>query len=80
MIIMTTNNASEQALRKSVVHRKVSGGFRSTWGVEASATVATVLKTARKHRRSPLETLIDALGPSITHSLLLHLHLTPQSE
>jgi transposase len=27
-----TNNASEQALRHSVVHRKVTGGFRSDWG------------------------------------------------
>ncbi|MCK4298756.1 MAG: transposase, partial [Planctomycetes bacterium] len=26
------NNGSERALRKSVVHRKVSGGFRSAWG------------------------------------------------
>jgi transposase len=30
-----TNNASEQALRHSVVHRKVTGGFRSAWGAGA---------------------------------------------
>lgn len=65
------NNASERALRKPVVHRKVSGGFRSTWGAEAYATVATVLQTARKHGHAALETLTDALGPSIDENLLL---------
>lgn len=65
------NNASERALRKPVVHRKVSGGFRSNWGAHAYATVSTVLQTARKHGRDALETLTDALGPSIDDSLLL---------
>ncbi|MEA3401443.1 MAG: IS66 family transposase [Armatimonadota bacterium] len=65
------NNASERALRTPVVHRKVSGGFRSRWGAEAYATVSTVLQTARKHGHDPLETLTDALGPSIDDNLLL---------
>ena len=65
------NNASERALRKPVVHRKVSGGFHSTCGAEAYATVATVLQTAREHGHDALETFIDALGPSIDDSLLL---------
>jgi transposase len=43
-----TNNASEQALWNSVVHRKVTGGFRSVWGADAHAIVTTVLDTARK--------------------------------
>jgi transposase len=43
-----TNNASERALRNSVVHRKVTGGFRSDWGAAAHAAVTTVLDTARK--------------------------------
>jgi len=29
------NNASKRALRKPMVHRKVTGGFRSNWGAEA---------------------------------------------
>jgi hypothetical protein len=29
-----TNNASEQAIRTSVIHRKVTNGFRSEWGGE----------------------------------------------
>ncbi len=58
-----TNNASEQALRHSVVHRKVTGGFRSDWGAEAHAIVTTVLDTARKRREDVLATLHAALGP-----------------
>jgi transposase len=58
-----TNNASEQALRPSVVHRKVTGGFRSDWGADAHAIVTTVLDTARKRGDDLLATLHAALGP-----------------
>jgi transposase len=57
-----TNNASEQALRNSVVHRKVTGGFRSDWGADAHAIVTTVLDTARKRGEDLLATLHAALG------------------
>jgi transposase len=57
-----TNNASEQALRNSVVHRKVTGGFRSDWGADAHAIVTTVLDTARKRGEDLLTTLHIALG------------------
>ena len=57
-----TNNASEQALRHSVVHRKVTGGFRSDWGAEAHAIVTTVLDTARKRGENLLTTLHATLG------------------
>ncbi|MGH7751909.1 MAG: IS66 family transposase, partial [Gemmatimonadales bacterium] len=57
-----TNNASERALRNSVIHRKITGGFRSEWGAEAHAAVMTVLQTARKQGRAVLATLQDALG------------------
>ncbi len=58
-----TNNASEQALRHSVVHRKVTGGFRSEWGAAAHATLTTVLDTARKRGEDLLTTLHAAIGP-----------------
>jgi len=58
-----TNNASEQALRHSVVHRKGTGGFRSHWGADAHAILTTVLDTARKRRDDLLATLQAALGP-----------------
>ena len=58
-----TNNASEQALRHSVVHRKVTGGFRSDWGAEVHALATTVLDTARKRGADVLTTLQTAFGP-----------------
>ena len=58
------NNGSERALRKSVVHRKVSGGFRSAWGAQAFATIATVLPAAQKQGHDILTTLTSALDPS----------------
>ena len=60
-----TNNASEQALRTSVVHRKVTGGFRSDWGADAHAIVSTVLDTARKRGEDLLTTLHAALGEPV---------------
>jgi transposase len=41
-----TNNRSERALRPSVIHRKVTGGFRSGWGARAYAALASVIDTA----------------------------------
>ena len=41
-----TNNVSERALRSSVIHRKVTGGFRSQWGADAYAALASVIDTA----------------------------------
>jgi transposase len=41
-----TNNVAERALRPSVIHRKVTGGFRSEWGAKAYAALASVIDTA----------------------------------
>jgi transposase len=57
------NNAAERALRPSVVHRKVSGGFRSDWGAAAYATIASVTETAQKRGRHVLPTLTSLLLP-----------------
>jgi transposase len=57
------NNACERALRKSVVHRKVSGGFRSDWGAAAFATMATVIETAAKRGEDALSVLTGLLTP-----------------
>lgn len=64
-----TNNASEQALRPSVVHRKVLGSFRSTWGADAHAAVTSVLDTARKGGDDLFATLYAALGSPLTPPL-----------
>jgi transposase len=41
-----TNNVAERALRSSVIHRKVMGCFRSQWGANAFAALASVIDTA----------------------------------
>jgi transposase len=56
------NNASERALRNSVIHRKVSGGFRSEVGAQAHAIVVSVADTARKRNQDVLAVLQDYIG------------------
>jgi transposase len=43
------NNGSERDLRPMVVYRKVTGGFRSAWGPDLCAAVASVVGTAARH-------------------------------
>jgi transposase len=57
------NNGSERALRNSVIHRKVSGGFRSEAGADAHAIVCSVVDTARKRDQDILSVLQDLIGP-----------------
>lgn len=59
-----TNNASEQDLRPSVIHRKVTGGYRSWAGAEVSAILTSLFTTARKQGHNFLETLHAIAGPS----------------
>jgi transposase len=56
-----TNNASEQALRNSVIYRKVTGGFRSDWGAELYADVISILETARRQGLEIFSTLVAIL-------------------
>ncbi len=64
-----TNNSSERDLRPSVIHRKVIGGFRSTWGAEASAIRSSILATARKQGQNLLNAFRAIAGPSPLQSL-----------
>ena len=62
-----TNNASERALRPSVIFRKVTNGFRSVWGAESYTDIRSIVATGRLHGRSPLDTIRSALaGPTAT--------------
>ena len=63
-----TNNASEQALRPSVIHRKVTGGFRSQLGADVSAIVTSLLTTARKRGENLFRSLRSVAGPSPLHA------------
>lgn len=56
-----TNNSSEQALRWSVVFRKVTHGFRSDWGAELFAQVRSLVNTARRQGMSAFEAISRAL-------------------
>jgi transposase len=58
-----TNNASERALRPVVVHRKVTGGFRSEWGAQGYARFVSVAQTAQKQGRPVLPALLGILAP-----------------
>lgn len=57
-----TNNASEQALRNSVIYRKVTGGFRSAWGATVYVNLISILETARRQQRSCFATLSTILA------------------
>ncbi len=57
-----TNNVSERALRPAVVHRKVTGGFRSTWGARTYAALASVIDTAALNGVSAFAALQSLMG------------------
>ena len=57
-----TNNQSEQALRPSVIFRKVTNGFRSQWGAKVYADICSIVGTGRRAGRSALTALREALA------------------
>ncbi|WOB42318.1 IS66 family transposase [Thermoleptolyngbya oregonensis NK1-22] len=59
--IPPTNNASEQALRWSVIFRKVTNGFRSDWGAELFAQVRSLVNTAKRQGISAFDAISRAL-------------------
>lgn len=63
------NNASERALRPSVVHRKVMGSFRSEWGAQAYAALATVINTAKQAGENVFHKLVTLMGKPVLHYL-----------
>lgn len=60
-----TNNESEQALRGSVIHRKVTNGFRSEWGAKAYAALQTIIATAKQKGEQIFQTLVHLMGPPV---------------
>ena len=56
-----TNNASEQALRPSVIFRKVTNGFRSLWGANVHALIRSVIGTGRLNGLSAHQAISRAL-------------------
>lgn len=68
------NNACERALHPSVIHRKVLGSFRSDWGAQVYAALATVLNTAKRNGQSAFQKLVQLIGkpvlPFLRHTVL----------
>ena len=64
-----TNNACESALRPSVIHRKVTNGFRSERGAQSYAALATLLETAKLPGHNLFDTLVALMGPPVRHFL-----------
>lgn len=58
-----TNNLSERNLRPSVIHRKVIGCFRSSWGARTYAALASVIDTATLKATPPFEAILNLFGP-----------------
>lgn len=46
--VTADNNSSERELRPTATYRKVTGGFRSTWGADLYAAVRSVIGTATR--------------------------------
>ncbi len=64
--VSPTNNVSERNLRPSVVHRKVIGCFRSGWGAQAYAALASVIATAALKGISSFDVIQNLFGtPSL---------------
>lgn len=60
--VSPTNNLSEQRIRPAVIHRKVMGCFRSTWGAHAYAALKSVLDTAALSAIRPFQAIQQLIG------------------
>ena len=61
-----TQQRCERALRPSVIFRKVTYGFRSSWGADAYAAIRSVISTARLNGRTAFQAITATLkGQSV---------------
>jgi transposase len=63
--IAPDNNGSERVLRPTATYRKVTGGFRSTWGADLYAAVRSVVGTADRQGIRAFDAIRKALQPAI---------------
>jgi transposase len=66
--IEPTNTSSERDLRNSVIHDKVTGGYRARRGADQGAIFTTRLTTARKLGHNAYARLCSIAGPSPLHA------------
>ena len=62
-----TNNAAEQALRKSVIFRKLSFGTEAKSGSRNMAVILSVVETCRRLGSRPLEYIHKAVQAAFSH-------------
>jgi transposase len=60
--IPPTNNSSEQAIRLSVIFRKVTNGFRSDWGRDLFAAIRSVVNTGKRQGLSAYQAIKKVVG------------------
>jgi len=60
--VSPTNNISERYLRPAVIHRKVSGGFRSDWGAKGYAASKSLIDTGALSGTAPFDVIQKLLG------------------
>ena len=60
--VSPTNNISERYLRPAVIHRKVSGGFRSDWGAKAYAALKSLIDTGALSATAPFDVIQKLFG------------------
>jgi transposase len=60
--VSPTNNLSERYLRPSVIHRKVSGGFRSDWGARGYAALKSLIDTGALSTITPFQVIQNLFG------------------
>jgi len=60
--IPPTNNSSEQAIRMSVIFRRVTNGFRSSWGRDLFAAVRSVVNTGKRQGLTAYQSIQQALS------------------
>ena len=64
--IAPDNNGTERILRPTATYRKVTGGFRSTWGADLYAAVRSTVGTAAKQGIHAFDAIRNALQPATT--------------
>ncbi|MEG5047973.1 MULTISPECIES: IS66 family transposase [unclassified Microcoleus] len=60
--IPPTNNRSEQAIRMSVIFRRVTNGFRSEWGRDLFAAVRSVVNSGKRPGLTAYQSIQQALS------------------
>jgi OB-fold nucleic acid binding domain/Transposase IS66 family len=63
--VPATNNASQRAIRWSVIFQHVTNRMRSLWGAELFAAVRSVVNSGALHRWSVVESIRRALEPGL---------------